>query len=127
VREVARRLGICAAALVVCTAAVLPLYSLWFDLALLPAQVKADGSGPVVFGHGAPADLLLAYLGASLVPAVALAMPVISYQVWALASRPPRGARPPNAWRVAAAGTLLFTAGVAFAYFALLPAHLFLV
>ena len=106
-----------------------PFFQYWFDLAITPAMGRGNcGPGGTRPEPGetclqaiSPTEQVFAYFKVTLVLALVLAMPMIVYQLWKYVA--PGLTRQERKYIVAIlpGATLLFTGGVAFAYFGLLP------
>lgn len=106
-----------------------PFFQYWFDLAIRPAKGRGNcgpGNTRPEFGETclqaiSPTEQVFAYFKVTLVLALILAMPVIVYNIWKYVA--PGLTRQERKYIVAIlpGASVSFTAGVAFAYFALLP------
>ena len=106
-----------------------PFFQYWFDLAIGPAKGRGNcgpnGTRPEIgdtcLQAISPTEQVFAYFKVTLVLALILAMPMIVYQLWKYVA--PGLTRQERKYIVAIlpGATLLFTGGVAFAYFGLLP------
>jgi sec-independent protein translocase protein TatC len=105
------------AALVLATVVAFVFYQVWMDVALWPIR-----------GHDlqaiTPTEKVFAYFKVTLVVGLIVAMPVIAYQLWAYIA--PGLTRQERRYVIAVVpgATLSFIIGMAFAYFALMPAAL---
>jgi sec-independent protein translocase protein TatC len=115
--ELRNRLIIAVIALAVATGIAFIFYKTWMEIAIRPLG-----------GHDlqaiAPTETVFAYFQVTLVVGLIVSMPVIAYQAWAYIA--PGLTRQERRYVVALIPgvTLSFIAGVAFAYFALMPAAL---
>lgn len=89
-----------------------------FDLIRLPAQ-KFLPTGGLVFTH--PADKFIAHLKIAIFAGVALSCPVWLYQLWAFIAPGLYQKEKRYAGLFILSGTILFTAGLLFCYFLVLP------
>jgi len=106
-----------------------PFFQFWFDLAITPAMGRGNcgpqGTRPDPFDTClqaiSPTEQVFAYFKVTLVLALILAMPVIIHEIWKYVA--PGLTRQERKWIVAIlpGASLLFLAGVSFAYFGLLP------
>ena len=107
-------IGVC---VTIATVGAFVFYQQWMQIALWPLN-----------GHElqaiTPAEKVMAYFKVSFVVAIAASMPIIMYQVWRYVA--PGLTRAERRWIVAfvPGATVSFIAGIAFAYFALMPAAL---
>lgn len=115
--ELRNRLVISAIALAAATAVCFVFYERWMEIALWPVQ-----------GHRlqaiTPTELIFTYFEVALVVGLIVAMPVIAYQVWSFVAPGLTRKERKYALAIVPGATLSFAAGVAFAYFALMPAAL---
>ena len=115
--ELRNRIVISVAALAATTAAAFVFYQRWMDIAVRP-----------VAGHElqaiTPTEKIFAYFQVTLVVGLLVAMPVIAYELWAYIA--PGLTRKERRYVIAVipGATICFAIGIAFAYFALLPAAL---
>jgi sec-independent protein translocase protein TatC len=133
--ELRTRLIISLVALTVTTGIAFVFYRTWFQIAVTPivgrgncAAVR-DGTAanvaiPTCLQAITPTELIFAFFQLALVVGLIVAMPVIAYQVWAYVA--PGLTRKERRYVVAVipGATVSFVVGVAFAYFALMPAAL---
>ncbi|HET7771352.1 MAG TPA: twin-arginine translocase subunit TatC [Chloroflexota bacterium] len=106
-----------------------PFFQYWFDLAIRPAMGRGNcgpqgtrpDPGDTCLQAISPTEQVFAYFKVTLVLALILAMPIIVHEIWKYVA--PGLTRQERKWIVAIlpGATLLFTAGVSFAYFGLLP------
>jgi sec-independent protein translocase protein TatC len=115
--ELRNRLVISAIALAVTTAGAFVFYKKWMDIALRPI-------GQHDLQAITPTETIFTYFQVTLVVGLLLAMPVIAYEAWAYVA--PGLTRKERRYVIAfiPGVTFCFVLGVAFAYFALLPAAL---
>ena len=115
--ELRNRLMIAVGALAVTTIGAFAFYEKWMDIALRPI-------GQHELQAITPTEKIFTYFEVTLVVGFILAMPVIAYEAWAYVA--PGLTRKERRYVVAIVpgATLCFLLGVAFAYFALLPAAL---
>ena len=106
-----------------------PFFQFWFDLAIRPAMGRGNcgpqgtrpDPGDTCLQAISPTEQVFAYFKVTLVLALILAMPVIVHEIWKYVA--PGLTRQERKWIVAIlpGASLLFLAGVSFAYFGLLP------
>jgi sec-independent protein translocase protein TatC len=133
--ELRTRLVISLVALGVTTAVACVFYRTWFEIAIRPvvgrgscAAIRDAASHnvsiPTCLQAITPTELIFAFFQLALVVGLIAAMPVIAYQAWAYIA--PGLTRKERRYVIAVVpgATLSFLVGVAFAYFALLPAAL---
>lgn len=115
--ELKNRFVIVGIAVALATVGAFVFYQQWMRIALWPLN-----------GHElqaiTPTEKVMAYFKVSFVVAIAVTMPIILYQVWRYIA--PGLTRAERRWIVAfvPGATVSFIAGIAFAYFALMPAAL---
>ena len=115
--ELKNRFVIVGIAVTLATVAAFVFYQQWMRIALWPLG-----------GHElqaiTPTEKVMAYFKVSFVVAIAASMPIIVYQVWRYIA--PGLTRSERRWILAfvPGATVSFIAGIAFAYFALMPAAL---
>lgn len=115
--ELRNRLVIAAIALGVTTAGAFVFYEKWMDIALRPI-------GEHDLQAITPTEKIFTYFQVSLVVGLLLAMPVIAYEVWAYVAPGLTRKERRYALAIVPGATACFVVGVAFAYFALMPAAL---
>jgi sec-independent protein translocase protein TatC len=115
--ELRNRLLIALAALAVATAGAFVFYRQWMAIAIAPCP-SCDLQALT------PTETIFAYFKVTLVVGLVISMPVIAYEAWAYIA--PGLTRKERRYVIAIVpgATLSFAVGVAFAYFALLPAAL---
>ena len=106
-----------------------PFFQFWFDMAITPAMGRGNCGpgnsrpppGETCLQAISPTEQVFAYFKVTLVLALILAMPLIVYNIWKYVA--PGLTRQERKYIVAIlpGATILFTGGVAFAYFGLLP------
>lgn len=122
--ELRNRLVWSSIALLITTVVAFVFFRKWMDIALWPILSRCDSSQGACLQAITPTETVFAYFQVTLVVGLIWSMPVIAYQLWAFMA--PGLTRQERRYVIAVipGATVSFVLGVAFAYFAIIPAAL---